>query len=300
MFPFSKTEAVTNKIIANVDDQIISSFELKNRIKTVIFLGNQELNQIAINKAKNESMRHLIDSKLKKNEIRKFNIDIEENDRVRDYIQRLSYQFDTDVPGLKKKFNNAEIDYELFLEDIKIEFAWRQLIYRIYNKEVESNINKDQIEKELKEIIKNQKNIIEFKLGEIEIFLEENSQVEEKIKEIKQQISEIGFENTAIKFSSSSSSLEGGNIGWINSESLSEKIRKLVAPLKINGVSDPLIQPKSVLFLKLLDKRGKKVENINLEEMRNKIIQDKENEILSLFASSHLTKIRNTALIDIK
>ena len=37
MFPFSKTEAVTNKIIANVDDQIISSFELKNRIKTVIF-----------------------------------------------------------------------------------------------------------------------------------------------------------------------------------------------------------------------------------------------------------------------
>ena len=291
---------MTNKIIANVDDQIISSFELKNRIKTVIFLGNQELNQIAINKAKNESMRHLIDSKLKKNEIRKFNIDIEENDRVRDYIQRLSYQFDTDVPGLKKKFNNAEIDYELFLEDIKIEFAWRQLIYRIYNKEVESNINKDQIEKELKEIIKNQKNIIEFKLGEIEIFLEENSQVEEKIKEIKQQISEIGFENTAIKFSSSSSSLEGGNIGWINSESLSEKIRKLVAPLKINGVSDPLIQPKSVLFLKLLDKRGKKVENINLEEMRNKIIQDKENEILSLFASSHLTKIRNTALIDIK
>ena len=300
MVPFSKTEAVTNKIIANVDDQIISSFELKNRIKTVIFLGNQELNQIAINKAKNESMRHLIDSKLKKNEIRKFNIDIEENDRVRDYIQRLSYQFDTDVPGLKKKFNNAEIDYELFLEDIKIEFAWRQLIYRIYNKEVESNINKDQIEKELKEIIKNHKNIIEFKLGEIEIFLEENSQVEEKIKEIKQQISEIGFENTAIKFSSSSSSLEGGNIGWINSESLSEKIRKLVAPLKINGVSDPLIQPKSVLFLKLLDKRGKKVENINLEEMRNKIIQDKENEILSLFASSHLTKIRNTALIDIK
>ena len=32
--------------------------------------------------------------------------------------------------------------------------------------------------------------------------------------------------------------------------------------------------------------------------MRNKIIQDKENEILSLFASSHLTKIKKKYCIN--
>ena len=39
------SQIIQNKIIVNVGKQIISSYELKNKIKTVIFLNKKEINQ---------------------------------------------------------------------------------------------------------------------------------------------------------------------------------------------------------------------------------------------------------------
>ena len=66
---------VQNKIVANVGNQIISSYELKNKIKMMLFLSNQELSQDNINRTKSQAMRSLINYKLKKQEVLKFNID---------------------------------------------------------------------------------------------------------------------------------------------------------------------------------------------------------------------------------
>ena len=51
---FSSTQANNNKIIIKVDDQIITSFELKNKIKTVLLLTNLDLNQENIDKIKKQ------------------------------------------------------------------------------------------------------------------------------------------------------------------------------------------------------------------------------------------------------
>ena len=55
-----------NKIIASVDNQIISSYELKNKIKTILFLANQNFNQENVNLIKRKALQQLIDYKLKK------------------------------------------------------------------------------------------------------------------------------------------------------------------------------------------------------------------------------------------
>ena len=55
-----------NKIIAKVGSQFISSFELKNKIKTILFLTNQQVNQKSINDTKREALESLINTKLKK------------------------------------------------------------------------------------------------------------------------------------------------------------------------------------------------------------------------------------------
>ena len=57
-----------NKIIANVENQIISSYELKNKVKTILFLANQSINQENINLIKEKALQELIVYKLKKNE----------------------------------------------------------------------------------------------------------------------------------------------------------------------------------------------------------------------------------------
>ena len=291
--------AIESKILAKVENQLISSFELKNKIKLLLFLTSQQINQKNIDNTKREALESLINLKLKKEEVLKFNLENKSsNARADRYVINLTARYNTDLNGLKKMFISNGIDYELFFEEIKIEMAWQKIIYDIYRKK--TVVNDDEIEKELRNRIKNDKISEDYKLSEIEILLENNSTLTKKINEIKKEINEIGFENTAIKFSSSSSAFNGGDLGWINSNSLSRKILNTVKKINKGDVSEPIIQGNSILFLKLVDIKKNDDDISNLDQLKKEIINSKQNDLLNLFSNNHLSKIRNTALIEIK
>jgi len=295
-FAFSSMQ---NQIIANVEDQIISSFELKNKIKSLLFLSNQSLDQENINIAKQQALRLLIDLKLKDSELKKFKIESKKIDtEVNSYLQKQAKKYNTDYNGLKELFKKNNVDFEIYQKEIKIEFMWQTLIFDLYKNKI--NLNKDEIDTELKSVIKNNKDIEEYKISEIEILSEENQENDKKIREIESQINKIGFENTAIKFSTSSSALDGGNLGWISSKSLSNKILNIVKDMKPGDISQPFLSSNAIIFFKLVDKRFIKNTDINIDELRKQIINSKKNELLNLFSNSHLSKIRNSALINIK
>ena len=287
--------SVQNKILVNVgNNQIITSYELKNRIKTVLILNNKELTQENVNKTKKEALNFLINFKLKKMEILKFNIPTNKKS-VSEYIDGISSSYNTDKLGFKKIFLDNNIDYELFLDGIETEFAWQQLIINSYRDKI--IINEKEIDEELNTAIKNKKKSEEYNLAEIEIFLENNFDDKRKIKEIKNQIAEVGFENTAIKYSKSLSALEGGNLGWVASQALSNVILDAVKNMSPGDISEPIIKSETALFIKLLNKRKIEFNNINLDTMKNKIISQRKNELLNLFSNSYLSKVKNNTLI---
>lgn len=287
--------SVQNKILVNVgNNQIITSYELKNRIKTVLILNNKELTQENVNKTKKEALNFLINFKLKKMEILKFNIPTNKKS-VSEYIDGISSSYNTDKLGFKKIFLDNNIDYELFLDGIETEFAWQQLIINSYRDKI--IINEKEIDEELNTAIKNKKKSEEYNLAEIEIFLENNFDDKRKIKEIKNQIAEVGFENTAIKYSKSLSALEGGNLGWVASQALSNVILDAVKNMSPGDISEPIIKSETALFIKLLNKRKIEFSDINLDTMKNKIISQRKNELLNLFSNSYLSKVKNNTLI---
>ena len=53
----------------------ISSSEIKNKILTSLVLSNEEINQNNINKLKKDALNTLIDTKIKKIEVTKYNIE---------------------------------------------------------------------------------------------------------------------------------------------------------------------------------------------------------------------------------
>ena len=91
----------------------------------------------------------------------------------------------------------------------------------------------------------------------MKFLIEENDDIEKKIIEIKQKINEKGFDHTAFNHSVSSTAANKGNIGWVNSKSLSRDIFEVLNKLKVNQVSDPIIKENNVLFLKINKKRSK-------------------------------------------
>jgi len=271
---------------------------LKNKIKTILFLSNQSLNQKNINFTKTQALQQLIDHKLKKNQIIKFNIQADNKNQIDNYLNNLSSKYKTDVNGIKKIFKNNNLDFELHLNEIKTEFNWQRLIFNKFTNKI--IIDEKEIENELNDFIKNKNSFQEYKLAEIEISLKNNSEDKDTILEVNNEINSIGFEKTAIKYSMSTSSLDGGNIGWISSKSLSEEILAMLNKMKIGDISKPIIQTNTATILKLLDKKTLDVNNINFNQLRQKIIRNKKNELLNLYSNNYLSKVKNNALIEIK
>ena len=70
--------------------------------------------------------------------------------------------------------------------------------------------------------------------------------------------------------------------------------------MKIGDISNPIKRQDSILFLKLNDKRVSKVDDIDIKKLKNRIINQKKNELFNLYSRSHLSKLKNTSFIDYK
>ena len=296
-FKISYTNAsIQNKIIATVNNEIVTSYELKNKIMTFLILNKVEVNQENINNYKNQSLKTLINMKIRKNELVKYNLLNSKIDTSR-FIEQQSKKYNFTIEEFKKEFLNNNLSYDLYLQEIQLELGWQQLILQLYGNKI--IVDEYEIDEELKKIIDNQKEMIEYRLSEIEVQVNDNEKITDLVEEIQNQIIKDGFKNTAIKYSTSSTALEGGEIGWVNSESLSNKMLNAISNMKLKEVSKPMMHNNSILFIKLEEIKKVDALKINSIETKKKIIDQKKNELLNLFSNSHLSKIRNNASIEL-
>ena len=286
--------SIENKIIAKVENSVLTSHELKNKIRVTLILSDQEINQNNINKIKSNVLTSLLNLKIKKLELEKYKVDIKKID-ANNHLSTIS---SNNIIGLKEKFIRNNLDFNLFLSEVKTELAWRQFIFNMYNSKV--NVDGKDIDFELAKIIENKTIIEEYKISEIEIFVEKGVQNDNQINFSIEQIQTIGFENTAEKFSISASSVNKGDLGWINSRSFSKKIYEIVKNMKPGDISKPIRNPNSILFLKLIDKKKSQSNEIDKDEIKNRLIKQKKNELFNLYSNSHLSKLKNNTLIEYK
>ena len=285
---------IKSNIVVFVGNEIITNFEIKNKILTSLMLAKVELNQKNIDSYKKQALNSLIDLKLKKKELSKYNFRAEDSE-VNKYINSIS---SNNVIEFKNNFSNNDLSFSLFVEEIKIELKWRKLIYEIFKERVRST--EKSVEKELNEIIKKQSQIVEYKVSEIEIELQKDGKEIDQIEKIKKLINQIGFENTALKYSSSSSAEQKGDLGWVKENALSKPVHEIIKGLEIGAVSKPIKKLNKITFLKLVDKKKVSIDSKNKEKIKNDLIAAKENDLFILYSSSYLSRLKNNTLIEYK
>ena len=285
---------INNKIVIKVENEIITSYEIKNKILTLLNFSGTEVNQKNINQLKKQAVESLIQFKLKKIELKKYNIQ-KNTSRINAYLKSIS---SNNISSLKKKFEENNLDYQLFLEEVEVQSMWQQLVVKLYSKKF--NIEENIIEQELENYKKTKKSLKEFRISEIEIMIENNENDIQKIQDIESEIKKQDFESVALKFSISSSASNKGDIGWISEKSLSDQIYNIIKNMKIGQVSEPIIRQDTALFLKVNDIRNSEITDLNLADLKKKLINQKKNELVDLYSLSHLSKIRNTSLIEYK
>ncbi len=283
-----------NNIVVKIENEIITNFEIKNKILSTLILSNQEINQKNINSIKSKALDSLTQLKLKKIELSKYNIS-DDLDQVNRYLNSIS---SNDINNIKLKFEKNNVEFDLFIEEIKTEFKWQKFIYEVYSKKI--NIDGVSLDGEVKKILKDKVDITEYRISEIEVERKLNQSPKDVILNIQEKIDQLGFETTALNYSIASSSSNKGDLGWINSKSLSRNFFNVISKMNINDISSPIQKQNVVIFLKLTDKRKTKAENIDVDELKKKLISQKKNELFNLYSRSHLSKLKNKSLIEYK
>jgi|TARA_B110000914_G_scaffold219407_1_gene228034 peptidyl-prolyl cis-trans isomerase SurA len=292
-FPFLASAKI--EIVAKIGSEIITSFELENKIRRSLFLTGQELNQKNINEVKSLSLNFLVNYKLKKEELKKYKVKKNNEIRVNDHLKNVALNLNVNISELKNLFLSNQLDYKQYLDEINTEFLWQEYIYRMYSKNID--LNEDQIITELNATIQNQQSIIEYHLAEIEIKSLENID----FKAIKDYINQFGFNKAATKYSISNSAVNGGNIGWVSSKVLSNEVESVLKNLNVGNISNPIQRAESIVVLKLIDKKTiSNADKTKIEQLKNSIIKKQTSDMLSMYSNNHLSKKRNSTLIEIK
>ena len=284
---------INNSIIVKVGNEIITSIDVENEIKTLLFLRNLNINQENINRSKDYAIKALIRNSIKKSEIKKYDVQDFSQKELDTYLEKISKNLKVEKSQLKFLFSSKGIDYSIFIDRYKNLLKWNKLIFDIYRNQI--SLNTVEIENEI-ELRLTSVSQTDYNLSEIEIIITEN--IDEEIKEIYDSIKKIGFKDTAKKFSTSTSGIDGGNIGWISDKTINKSYLNYLKNIKTGEITKPIKQEEILTILMINDKKIANPKKMDLEKLKDLIIRQKKEEKLMLFSRSHFTSLESAILIN--
>ena len=258
------------------------------KFKYLIAINNslEELDKEKILSISNES---IIREKIKKIEISKNFKELKLNEDYSELLLKNIYS------RLKLKsiseFEKYLKNYDLKISDIEtkitIDALWNQLIMQKYSSKI--SINEEEIKNKILENGKIQSK--EYRLSEIIFEVQSKDEIEKKYNQVVKSIKEIGFENSATIFSFSETAKIGGDIGWINENSLSANIKKNINNLQVGETTKPIILSNGILILKLVNTKNSET-SIDIENELKKAINYERNRQLNQYSKIYYNKIK--------
>ena len=227
--------ALENRILIKLNNEIVTTVDIAQEInylksfnKKILELDNEKIISIAKNS--------IIKEKIKKIEILKYtqNLTIDEkylSSMIEGAYSKIGLN---NIDQFKNYLDDNDVNIKMVEEKLIIDAYWTQIIYNKYKDKIK--IDKNKIISE----ISSRKNKF-YKISEIMFNVEKSENLNEKYKLIKQSINDNGFENTALIYSISESSKNGGDVGWINESAISPKIETELYSIKKGEYKDQLL-----------------------------------------------------------
>ena len=289
-----KTNAeIKDGLFMTIGNKPITQSDIVDEIKIILILNNQSYSEENRDQLHELAVRSTVKRTVQKIELERNNyFNLNEADLQKE-LARLASNLFIDINTLKNLCESNELDFSKVEDRIKTELYWNSLIFEIYKHNL--NINQAEIEDRMR-ISQNKNKIEEYLISEIVISKVDDDKIDLEIQELKNKIEIQGFEKVARELSISESSIKDGDLGWINENIISDKIKSVLIKTQIGNLSSPIILDNGVLIFKVRDKR-KINQNVSLEEIKNQLINAEKSKILNMHSMSHYDKVKRSIAI---
>jgi peptidyl-prolyl cis-trans isomerase SurA len=263
----SKAAAKTNvvvkmdRIIAVVDQSVITEQELADRISTVVAqLEKQGTALPPQNVLEKQVLERLIVDSLQLQLATQTGLKVDDT-QLDKTIERIAAQNKLGVEEFKTLLEKDGLSIRKFREDIRSEIT----IARLREREVDNklNVSEGEVDNYLTTQASRGEEQDEFEISHILIRTPEDASPEDlekaktKTQEVLQQLSNgTNFAQVSASFSDAPNALEGGNMGWKSGAQLPALFLDTLKKLQVGEVAKPLRSPNGFHVLKLTNRRG--------------------------------------------
>ncbi|MEM1193290.1 MAG: peptidylprolyl isomerase [Pseudomonadota bacterium] len=242
-------------IVGLVNDEVITSFDLRQRIKLILLSSGGQIRPEQVPQIQQEALRDLINEQIKIKELEKFEVKIPDRE-VDQELQQIAAQTGLTLTELEKALSLEGISTDAWRQQIRTSIGWQNLVQGRFRDRVK--INKREVEQTL-QTIRDDATKERYLVSELCIPVEEPTQIQAYyqagLQLIEQMRRGVPFAAAAQQFSGCTSASIGGDIGWVQAGELPLELDSALQAIPVGSVTNPIPSEGALIILALRDKK---------------------------------------------
>ena len=277
----ARVPALREGVAAVVNDEAISSYDLRQRVLLLIVTSGVQVNDDNLQQIQAEAMRDLVDERLQLQEVRRIEARTKTvleptAKELNDQIDHLAQQNGLSGAQMIASLNQAGVDRSALDGQLLAEIAWQRYVGGRFGGSVK--IGDDQIQAALKRAEAAQSKP-QYQVGEIFIDSQRaggEDAAMDAARQLSQQLAQgAPFAGVARQFSSAASASNGGDAGWMVSGDMPPALEAALENLRPGQLSVPVPVSGGVYLLLLRDKHtGVGATMVNLKQAAVRLAAD--------------------------
>lgn len=242
-------------IVATVNDQIITGFDLRQRMLILIAQTQVQPTEQNLPSIQQEALNRLIEERLQSQELAKYEVVIADEE-VNAELAAMAREAGVSLDDYLKFMQQGGIRPNSLRDQMRTEIGWQQLVGGRFNSR--SRVSRNQVEQAMRQITEAAAKP-QYLIGEIYIEAARVGGMQEAVNGatqlVQQMVQGAPFQAVARQFSSAPSAARGGDAGWVIQGSVQPALQQALDTLQVGQLSNPIPVEGGVYIVYMRDKR---------------------------------------------
>jgi peptidyl-prolyl cis-trans isomerase SurA len=248
---------LSDGIVATVNDQIITGFDLRQRMLTVIAMSQVQPTEENIPAIQQQALQALIEERLQAQEIANYETLVVSDEEVNREIAAMAEEAGTTPENYLAFLAEGGIRPEQMRQQLRTEIGWRELVGGRFN--TRSRVSRTQVDQALRQLTEAASKP-QYLIGEIYIEANRVGGQQAALTGAEQLVAQMvqgaPFQAVARQFSAAPSAVRGGDAGWIVQGTVQPALQAAFDSLETGQLSRPIPVEGGVYIIYMRDKRA--------------------------------------------
>jgi peptidyl-prolyl cis-trans isomerase SurA len=244
-----------SRIAAVVNGDVISESDIANRARLFAISTGLPLSPEVIDRLKPQILRQLIDERLRIQEALRRKIVIQDA-QIAAAIKEIETRNNMPPGSLRAKLMADGVSTRTLIDQIRAQIAWSQMLRELVAEKID--VSESEVTEQQK-LATQQVGQPEYRVGEIFIPVDDPTNSVDAQHFAETVITELragaAFPVVAAQFSQTQSALEGGELGWVQTNQLDPAVASIVSQMPVGAISNPIRVPGGFSVVTLQAKR---------------------------------------------